>query len=212
MTAKTSKRIVVHALVRQLGDGLRESACGNDTINGTTLSFNLNGEQVTCKSCLTVLNNATAVDYHIWSMQMAKAEQSSLALIYAAQHVKAAGRDVDRLMARLAGAMAEFEKAKAGLRELDPKAAAPAGRPFAVFPPRPLTVHGFPVLKALGIPGGAGGRDGWLILVRRGENDHVTAMRYEQDSEWHDGHYISDINAALDDFAERARRTANLNR
>lgn len=80
-----------------------------------------------------------------------------------------------------------------------------------VFPGRPATIHGFLVFKALGIPGGPGGRDGWLVLVNRGEEypeQYVTAMIYGDDEEWNLGHYHYSFEDALKDFGVRARLNA----
>ena len=43
-----------------------------------------------------------------------------------------------------------------------------------------------------------------LVLLRRGQNDYMTAYYRRGGSEWFLGHYFADIQKAANDFAERA--------
>jgi hypothetical protein len=84
-------------------------------------------------------------------------------------------------------------------------------RTHKAFPDRPLCVNDYPVIRAVGVPGGEGGRDGWLILVDRGEGAsrhgrYVTAMLYGDDESWNIGVYCISLEEAHKSFAERARR------
>ena len=71
------------------------------------------------------------------------------------------------------------------------------------------TINGYPIRRAYPIPGGAGTRDGRVILADRGLHPvhrYVTAWLGDGDSQWCQGHYIHDFAEALADYYARVVR------
>ena len=79
-------------------------------------------------------------------------------------------------------------------------------------------IHGYPIIGHYDLPKPIEGlRPGRIILVDRGEQPsydaytrYVTAWQGHTDGvwdrEWGNGHYKSDLNEAIDDFAARCKR------
>ena len=70
------------------------------------------------------------------------------------------------------------------------------------------TINSYPIRRAYPIPGGAGTRDGRVILVDTGRDigRYVTAWLGDGDSQWCQGHYIHDFAEALADYYARVVR------
>lgn len=72
----------------------------------------------------------------------------------------------------------------------------------------PTTLNGYKVLSTFHTPSAAMTREGYVVLVDRERDFHryVTAWAGAGDTSWHQGHYITDREAAGADFQACCKR------
>lgn len=79
------------------------------------------------------------------------------------------------------------------------------------WPKRPETINGLPVIAASKSGRGfhsPGTRDGWIVVVQREHELHpyITAVLFEDDTEWVWGHYHATAREAFIDFDARVEK------